>query len=309
MYHSFLNAAYRGENKFWQYLVGIIVVFIMITIISLLPFFVVDMEIESIESMAETAMGYAILLLPFAAGLFGIGLAIHLHGRNFQSLITPLKKINWRKVGFGAGLWFFLTCIFELVAYAQNPEIYELTFDFSAFLPFFIVSILLIPLQTSFEEIFFRGYLMQGFGVAFKRPWIALIITSVIFGLLHLGNPEIGKYGTWIISSYISVGFTLGIITLWDESLELALGLHAANNLYASIFVTFPSSALATPTVISVLEYDAVLMSVYGLIAQILFILICARVYKWKKLEKIFWKIEKPANPIVEDLSSNSVVE
>lgn len=298
MENSFIQAAYRGENKVWQYLVGIIIIIIMIVILGLLPLLLLNVGPENVETMGETALGYSLMLFPFVAGLLGIGLAIRLHGRSFQSLITPLKKINWRKVGFGAGLWFLLTCIFELIAYAQNPSIYELTFDFSKFLPFFIASILLIPLQTSFEEILFRGYLIQGFGVAFRRPWIALVLTSFIFGALHFWNPEIQEYGSWIITSYISIGVTLGLITLWDESLELALGLHAANNLYASIFVTFPSSALATPTVISVLEFDAVLMSIFGIIGQVLFIIICAKVYKWKSFEKIFWKIERPENSV-----------
>ena len=55
---------------------------------------------------------------------------------------------------------------------------------------------------------------------------------------MHLGNPEVEKLGYGIMVYYIGTGFFLGIITLMDEGLELALGFHAANNLFGALLVT-----------------------------------------------------------------------
>ena len=90
---------------------------------------------------------------------------------------------------------------------------------------------------------------MQGLGVAVKNRWLPLIFTSLLFGVLHLANPEVEKLGYGIMIFYIGTGFFLGIITLMDEGLELALGFHAANNLTAALLVTADWTAFQTHSV------------------------------------------------------------
>jgi Na+/H+-dicarboxylate symporter len=97
---------------------------------------------------------------------------------------------------------------------------------------------LFLPVQTSFEELLFRGYLMQGFGTLFKNAIYPLIITSLIFGMLHGFNPEVQKLGSIILIYYIATGLLFGIVTLMDDGTELALGMHAANNVIAAVLVT-----------------------------------------------------------------------
>ena len=104
----------------------------------------------------------------------------------------------------------------------------------------------MVPLQTTAEELFFRGYLMQGLGVWARNRWVPLLFTSLLFGLLHGSNPEVAKLGTILISVYILTGFFLGIITLMDDGLELAIGFHAANNLVVALLVTADRTAFQT---------------------------------------------------------------
>ena len=113
-----------------------------------------------------------------------------------------------------------------------------------------LIGILLIPLQTSFEEYFFRGYLMQGLGIVTKNRWFPLIFTSVVFGMLHIANPEVSKLGYGILWYYVGTGFFLGIITLMDEGLELALGFHAANNLITALLVTANCTVFQTNSIL-----------------------------------------------------------
>jgi hypothetical protein len=79
---------------------------------------------------------------------------------------------------------------------------------------------------------------MQGIGILAKNRWVPLVITSVVFGLLHGTNPEVAKLGQVAMVFYIGTGFFYGIVTLMDEGTELALGLHAVNNIVAAFFVT-----------------------------------------------------------------------
>ena len=95
----------------------------------------------------------------------------------------------------------------------------------------------------------FRGHLMQGLGIMAKNRWVPLIITSILFGIMHAANPEVGKLGYGIMVFYIGTGFFLGILTLMDEGLELALGFHAANNLTAALLVTADWTAFQTNSI------------------------------------------------------------
>lgn len=264
-------------------------------------------------------LGFSLFLFPFVVGLLGIWIALKsIHKRTFISSINPKNKIDWKKVFVGAGIWFGLTMIFEGYNYYTTPELYEWTFDLSRFLPMLIIALIFIPLQTSFEEIVFRGYLMQGLGIAFRYPIIPLLLTSAVFGAMHLANPEIAEYGTWIIWTYVGIGLMLGLVTLMDEGLELALGVHAMNNLYACLFVTFPSSALSTPAMFTMKEFDAVQMSIFGTIAQVAFVIICAIIYKWDNFGKLFSKVvlrhpkdEKPETEGIADfvLRENNILD
>ena len=96
----------------------------------------------------------------------------------------------------------------------------------------------MIPVQSILEELIFRGYLMQGFSFFFKNRILPLLGTSIIFGLLHVLNPEIQKIGYGLLVYYVGTGLFFGIVTLMDEGLELSSGFHVSNNLVASLLVT-----------------------------------------------------------------------
>jgi membrane protease YdiL (CAAX protease family) len=51
------------------------------------------------------------------------------------------------------------------------------------------------------EELIFRGYLQPRLEHLFKKSWIAILITSILFGLLHLGYGTVANVmGTFLIS-------------------------------------------------------------------------------------------------------------
>ena len=136
--------------------------------------------------------------------------------------------------------------------------------------------ILMIPLQTTAEELLMRGYLFQGLGVALKNRLAPLLITSISFGLLHSLNPEVAKLGYGLISVYIITGLFLGIITLMDEGLELSIGFHAANNLVIALLVTSDWTAFQTNSLYKdvsdpvLAEYIILPLIIYSLVGFIL---------------------------------------
>jgi hypothetical protein len=136
---------------------------------------------------------------------------------------------------------------------------------------------------------------------ALSSKLIPLVLTSVVFGLLHISNPEIEQLGYILLVYYIGTGFFLGIMTLMDEGLELAIGFHAANNLFTALLVTADWTAFQTYSVLkdvsdpTAATFGDVFIPVFVMFPILLFIL--GRVYKWSNWkEKLLGKVTAPEN-------------
>jgi hypothetical protein len=197
-------------------------------------------------------------------------------------------------VFFSFAIWTVFIVISTLSDYFLNPTNYIFNFKPIPFLILVMIGTLLIPFQTSVEEYVFRGYLMQGFANLAKNKWFPLVMTSVIFGLMHLFNPEVSKMGNIIFVYYIGTGLFLGILTLMDEGMELALGFHAANNLISALLITADWSAFQTHSIFKDISTpDAgfdIIFPILVIYPMLLFIF--SRKYQWNHWkEKLAGKI------------------
>ena len=291
-------------------MVGFIIIFIA-SQIGTIPLIIAVMakklsEGESVYSIDENEvlttlssnLTLFLMLLSFAIGLLAVYLVVRfLHKQPFIELTTSRKKTDWGRVFFGFGLITVTTLVVTILDYYSNPDDYVLQFDLVPFLILAVIAIIMIPLQTSFEEYLFRGYLMQGIGVLAKNRWLPLIITSVVFGGLHLANPEVDKLGNVIMIYYIGTGFFLGIMTLMDEGMELALGFHAGNNLITALLVTADWTVFKTNSIFKDISEPSAGFDVIApvLILYPIFLLIMAWRYKWRDWGgKLFGKVEEP---------------
>lgn len=258
----FIEQGIRSENKFWKYLLGSILI-IGASFIGQLPLLVGVMlkTIGSGKIMPDnendlmkifdpnTALFLIMISFVFAVG--GIYLVIrNLHKQTLISIITSRKKIDWKRIIFSFIIWALLSIVSTVLIYFDNPKDFVINFQPLPFLGLLVIATLLIPIQTTCEELVFRGYLMQGFGNLSMNKWFPLLMTSVIFGSMHIFNPEVEKMGYIILIYYIGTGLMLGIMTLMDEGLELSLGFHAANNLIGALLVTSDWSALQTNSIL-----------------------------------------------------------
>lgn len=173
-----------------------------------------------------------------------------IQNNTIRILTTSRPKIDWKRVFFSFGLWSLITILTTVVSYYVSPEDFVLNFKPKEFAVFVVLALLFIPLQTSFEEYLFRAHMLQGLGLATKTRWIPLVVTSFLFGIMHIANPEVEKLGLIIMFYYIGTGLFLGILTLMDEGLELALGFHAANNLVGALLITSDWSAFQTHSIL-----------------------------------------------------------
>jgi hypothetical protein len=249
----YIEQGYEGNFSLWKFWVlplGFIG-FMILNYISVLysPVSVEVMMADLIDKLGSNLV-LIILLIPLALGLFFVlGWVKLIQSQSIRALTTSRKKIDWKRIVFAFFLWGAITVLLTGVDIFLSPENYQLNFQLVPFLKLAVIAILLIPLQTSFEEYMFRGHMMQGLGLLVKNRWVPLLVTSILFGLMHLGNPEVSTLGPGIMIFYIGTGLFLGIITLMDEGLELALGFHAANNLFGALLVTADWTAFQTNSI------------------------------------------------------------
>tara|TARA_B100001559_G_scaffold282220_1_gene256225 strand:+ start:34 stop:966 length:933 start_codon:yes stop_codon:yes gene_type:complete len=307
----YIENAKNIKNNWWRYFpVGSLIIFTFWQIIGAIPFavgfgyYIYGQENFDMESANDIAamfsvfpsknIAIALFLLMFVFGFVGIYLTVKfIHNQTFISLTTSREKIDFSRVFYAFILVIIISGIGFTIGYFLSPDDYELTFNLNQFLVLLLICFTLLPIQTSFEEYFIRGYLLQGIGIITKSRALAFTIPSILFGLLHAANPEVDKFGNEFLIAYVLMGFFLGAITLMDEGLELALGWHFANNIIAASLVTADWSALQTNAIFTYVgDPDVVTMILPSLIIFPLLIYHFSVKYKWSGWkEKLFGKV------------------
>ncbi len=302
----FIAQGFDKENNFWKYILGSFIV-IIISSIGQIPFMLaiyfksVVQDKKSFPNndnvlmkVLDSNLTLFLLTLSFAVGLIGFYFVIKfIHKQTILSVTTSRPKVDWNRIFFSFSLWTIFTLISTLIAYYAAPEMFVYNFKLAPFLILFVIATIMIPIQTSCEEYLFRGYLMQGFAIIAKNKWFPLLMTSLIFGCLHLANPEVEKMGYSIMIYYIGTGLFLGILTLMDDGMELSLGFHAANNLIGALLVTADWTVFQTHSILidkSEPEvFSAILLPVFVIYPILLFIF--NKRYGWKN-----WKEKLTGN-------------
>lgn len=272
MQDSFLDQVELGHTEWYRYFFGVVLILFFWLVLGSL-FVVVPLLWVMLDGDPATAVdlqtgmmiginpmvNYVALNLSFGMMIVGVFVAVRfVHGRPFRSIITPAKTFEWRRMWQGFGVWLLLVTVASLVEYLLHPEIYTVVFDARRFLPFALVVLLLTPMQTTAEELLFRGYLLQATGHWGRNFLVLSLVNGILFMLPHLGNPELAASAILLPLFYLSFGAIFTYITLRDNSAALAIGAHAANNLYSALFANYTGSALQTESIFLVTELDAV---------------------------------------------------
>ena len=294
----YIENAYKGKTEIWKYLLVYISFFGLMGLNFLASQFF-DTEQMMRHQIASKGENQFLLenLFPFVIMLGGLLFWVrYVHGLKIKDFTTTRKKIDWSRFFFSFFLWGGISALMVFIDYYLNPQDYVWNFQLEPFLYLFVIVLIFIPLQTSFEEYFFRGYVMQGLGVMTKNRWFPLAFSSITFGLMHIANPEIGKMGYILLLYYIGTGFLLGIMTLMDKGMELALGFHASNNIVTALLVTSGWTAFQTPSILKDVSESTSAIDIFIplLVLYPILLLIFAKRYKWTNWKtKLTGKVEK----------------
>jgi len=301
---SFLDNSSTGKNNWWIWIAFTVIFIIVWQVIGSLPLvgFCWLLKIVKVagyscnlDELVITGPSKAPNFL-FMHTTFLIGAASFyfflkiLHNKNLLKVLTERIQFDYKRSLFGLNTFFLFAVIPLATTLLTNTSELKLRGDVPDLLLITLIALIFVPIQAGLEEAFFRGYLLQGFSLLFKSRVLILIITSSLFAFLHLMNPEPWSYGigTYLISVFL-VGMFMGLITLIDGGIELAVGIHIANNLWVHLIVgledsVIPSSSLfITPNQ----NVDMIPTIIFSMSQYALLTFVFAFKYKWfDKLKK-----------------------
>ena len=171
--------------------------------------------------------------------------------RRFSGLGLKVSKRWWQDLGFGAGVGIVMMAGIFVVELAfgwvtvtgalctASPD--------NSFIPSSLVFVFLFACVGFSEELLARGYLLtnlaEGFNLKDVGPkraaLIGLIVSSLVFGALHLGSPDVSAISIVII---MMIGLLAGLSYLWTGRLAIAIGIHATWNLFQGHVFGLPVS-------------------------------------------------------------------
>ena len=109
----------------------------------------------------------------------------------------------------------------------------------------FIILFIAVFVQSAAEEMVCRGFIYQRVLRTYRnRFWLAVIINSVFFGMIHLGNDGISAMA---VVDLVVTGLLFSAMVYYFDSLWMAMAAHAGWNFTQSILAGLPNSGIVVP--------------------------------------------------------------
>lgn len=291
---TYVEAARRGGHRWWRYLLGLVVILGAWLAGGYGTSVLVAFALGGQEGIAAygrqdyAALGpfgsFLVLMASFPPFLAGVLIAVvGIHRRHPRTLVTAREKVNWRRVGQGFVAWFVpLLLIPVLGQYLLYPDSFSLNPDLATFALFVPLALVFTAIQTTTEELVFRGYVVQGASLVWANRVFLALVAAVVFTLPHLANPEVdaGGWLTVFVNYFLVPGLVWTVVSLVDGTTELAIGVHFANNISGILLINSAGSAVTAPALFTISEYHATSAALSVLVAIPLFLAIAYGVFK-----------------------------
>ena len=287
---TYVEAARWGKYRGWRYVLGLVVILFAWLVVGTVGTAFVAFALDGREGLAAfrrgdlAALDFLVIMAAFPFFLAGILIAVSLvHRRHPRTLVTARERISWRRIGHGFVAWFLpFWLIAGLGQYFFYPDTFSFNFDFTTFALFVPLALIFTAIQTTTEELFFRGYIVQGVSLVWTNRIFLALVPAAIFTLPHLLNPE-ASAGGWLtvfFNYFLVPGLVWTAVSLIDGTTELAIGVHFANNIGGNLFINVAGSAVNAPALFTISKFHATYTALSMLVVVPVFLAIAYKVFK-----------------------------
>jgi membrane protease YdiL (CAAX protease family) len=219
-------------------------------------------------------LAVAVLKLLIATGtdalcmLVFVAVAAALAARALKRYATAAPTFRWRLLAAGVIVAMVTLAPAVLADRASSgdtamPPLLAIAKGLDGRLVYAAASLLLVPAALA-EELVFRGWLLRQFAALTRRPSMLLFGTAFVFSAIHFDFSPDG------FITRLAMGAGLAYMTLRLGGVELAAGVHAANNIMIVLFIEQlgPEAGGGGGLTLAVLVSDAVMLAGYVGIAE-----------------------------------------
>ncbi|MBZ9989867.1 CPBP family intramembrane metalloprotease [Mesorhizobium sp. BH1-1-5] len=237
---------------------------------------------QYMQDFLASPIGILSALTSFAGIWIGLWVAMRfVHGEPLSALFGVSRRIAGGDFLKGLIAVLITSLLSEVLLYWLQPEIARGPIAFSSWLLFLVPIALLAFLQTSSEEMLFRGYLLRGLAYRFRSPLVWAVLPGLLFTSLHWNSASTSAINA---SVFISIGIFALLLTLLvyvSGNLGAGFGAHLGNNLTGFLLIShqegYNGFALLNAKPLEGSDWtnwDAVLIAAIGIVSTLLTMLL-----------------------------------
>jgi membrane protease YdiL (CAAX protease family) len=195
------------------------------------------------ESFIATGPGTLVVFLTFAGIWLGVWIAMRfVHGQKLSALFGPSGRLSASGFLKGFASIAITSILSEVVLYDLAPQFVRTPISLGYWLALVIPVMLFAFVQTSAEELLFRGYLMRGLAYRFRSPLIWAVLPTLAFTLLHWHGGTPPLMTACVLITIGSFAALLAFIVYATGNLGASMGAHFGNNIIGFLLISHEQS-------------------------------------------------------------------
>jgi membrane protease YdiL (CAAX protease family) len=195
------------------------------------------------QGFMASPLGIMAALASFSGIWIGLWTSMRwLHGETLSALFGAGRRISRSDFVKGLAAVLITSLVSEILLYGLQPEIARGPISIGSWLLFLVPVVLLTLLQTSSEEMLFRGYLLRGLASRFRSPFIWALLPGLLFTLLHWSASSSAAINACVLASIAAFALVLTLLVYATGNLGAALGAHLGNNLTGFLIISHQES-------------------------------------------------------------------
>jgi membrane protease YdiL (CAAX protease family) len=248
-FEAYRRSAGRRTTLAWLILGAIVVVlsWLLVTMAAIFSGFFLsesyDLGFGSMGSFMNTRFGVLVSLFTFSGIWIGVWLVMRfVHREKLRALFGATGRIAWSDFAKGVAAVLLTSIVSEAAIYAISPNLQQTAIGAGSWLLFLVPVLLLAFVQTSSEELLFRGYLLRGLAHRYSNPLVWGLIPGLIFTCLHwnIGAPL--AMNACVLASIGGFAALVTILVYLTGNLGAGMGAHFANNIAGFLLISHESA-------------------------------------------------------------------